>query len=112
MCLHTVSGERERTQQSLHQQGLCSWSSGSTLPLQALGHQVCLVGIHDERELIDEVISLDEAFQPPNHGHPAVLEHDHGQERVRVLPQSLGHCNRHRRHHPSHKGHSTHVSHH
>lgn len=63
------------------------------VPFEALGHQVCLVGIHDEGELIDEVFWLNETLEPAHHGHLTVLQHDHGQEWVGVLPQCLGHWN-------------------
>lgn len=52
---------------------------------------MCLVGIHDEGELIDEVLRLNETLEPAHHCHLAVLQHYHGQEWVGVLPQCLGH---------------------
>lgn len=52
---------------------------------------MCLVGIHDEGELIDEVLWLDETLEPAHHGHLAVLQHYHRQEWVGVLAQCLGH---------------------
>lgn len=64
-----------------------------SVPFEALRHQMCLVGVHDEGELIDEVLWLNETLEPAHHGHPAVLQHYHGQERVGVLPQSLRHWN-------------------
>lgn len=63
------------------------------LPFETLWHQVRLVGVHDEVELIDEVLGLDEALQSANHRHLAIFQHDHGQEWVGVLPQGLRHCN-------------------
>lgn len=60
--LRAASGGREGAEQSLPPQGPRHWSSGPAIPFQALRHQVRLVGIHDEYQLINEVIGLDEAF--------------------------------------------------
>lgn len=48
------------------------------LPFETLRHQVRLVGLHDEVELIDEVLGLNETLQSADHGHLAVFQHDHG----------------------------------
>lgn len=51
--------------QSQHMTGLRftpAVSSEPAVPLQTFRHQVGLVGIHDEYQLINEVISLDEAL--------------------------------------------------
>lgn len=60
------------------------------LPFKALRHQMCLVGIHDEGELIDEVLWLNETLESADHRHFTVLEHYHGQEWVGILSQRLG----------------------
>lgn len=51
---------------------------------------MCLVGIHDEGELIDEVLWLNETLESADHRHFAVLQHYHGQEWVGILSQCLG----------------------
>lgn len=59
------------------------------VPFHALRHQMCLVGVHDERELIDEVLWLNKSLKPAHHCHLAVLQHDHGQEWIGILSQCL-----------------------
>lgn len=67
------------------------WKHSCPVPFHALRHQMCLVGLHNEVELIDEVLWLNETLEPAHHRHFAVLQHYHGQEWVGVLSQSLGH---------------------